>query len=90
MDRIFRDFPWVCVFIDDVTIKGMADDWEQLWDRTCLALVALAEAGFMVNLRKTKFLTQQAKLLGVQVQPAGYYLGSKCLKGWADLRIPTT
>lgn len=68
----------------------MLGDWEQLWERTCIALTALAKAGFMINLRKTKFLTQKTKLLGVQIQPAGYYLGNKCLKGWQDLAIPTT
>ena len=37
----------------------------------------LTELGFMVNLRKCKFLTADASILGLDLTAAGYTLGLK-------------
>ena len=53
------------VYIDDIIGKG----WEvhEVWELTKRILFALAKAGFMINMRKSKFLTLVAKIVGVQL-----------------------
>ena len=51
-------------FVDDVTLVGTCDRWKQLWDSTLRLLLVLTTAGFMVNLRKCKFLVPKAVVLG--------------------------
>lgn len=56
--------PAAKAFFDDVTIPGQKGDWRKLWDETILVLRALTSAGFMVGLKKCKFLVPQATVLG--------------------------
>ena len=77
-------------FIDDVTLHGRCAEWRNLWADTIKVMRLLVEAGFMINLRKCKFLVVQAVILGYQVRAAGYRLSDKFLGGWNELKIPTT
>jgi hypothetical protein len=53
-------------------VRGHLEDWEELWDRSLEVLKALAGAGFMLNLRKTKFLEPSTTILGMYVAKEGY------------------
>ena len=59
------------------------------WRDTLAVLRALARAGFMVNLRKCKFLTPNAAVLGLDLCKWGYTLGLKFLGNLQNARIPT-
>ena len=50
---------------------------------------ALTKAGFMINLRKCKFLAVQVELLGLQICEGSYRLGDKSLKKWLKLKLPS-
>ncbi len=43
-------------FFDDVTIPGLRALWRQLWEDTLKVMGALTGAGFMLGLKKCKFL----------------------------------
>ena len=47
------------------------------WGDTLKVLRTLTKLGFMVNLRKCKFLTADASILGLDLTVAGYTLGLK-------------
>ena len=49
----------------------------------------LALASFLINLGKTKFLVDEAPLLGVVIHCGCYCLGSKALKKLFVATIPT-
>ena len=49
------------------------------WEDTLKVLRTLTELGFMVNLRKCKFLTADASILGLDLTAAGYTLGLKIM-----------
>ena len=53
----------VVIYLDDIVIH--ADTVEEAWALTLEALRALASKGFMINIRKCKFLTDAAKIVGV-------------------------
>ena len=53
------------MYIDDIIGKG--NKVPAVWELTKRLLFALAEAGFMINMRKSKFLTPAAKIVGVQL-----------------------
>lgn len=72
MDRALAGHPRANAFVDDITIKGHVGDWKRLWDDSLAALTALANMGFMINLRKTKFLVPDITLLGLQVGGGAY------------------
>ena len=59
------------------------------WRDTLAVLRALARVGFMVNLRKCKFLTPNAAVLGLDLCKWGYTLGLKFLGNLQNARIPT-
>ena len=50
----------------------------------------MAAAGFMFNLRKCKFCTPRAVVLGRELLYYGYRLSSKFLASWVGLQIPRT
>ena len=52
----------VLVYINDILIFG--SDVREVWDRTLAVLRALTRQGFMINLRKCKFLTRFATIVG--------------------------
>ena len=82
MDQALLQFPHAVAFVDDLTVKGHSTDWESLWQRTLEVLFALAVKGFKFNLRKCKFLVEEASLLGLKVCKRVYSLGEKCLLTW--------
>jgi hypothetical protein len=88
MDRILAPVPGSCAFVDDITVKGHQGQWEELWERGKLAIGAMAKEGLMVNLKKTKFLVAEAKLLGMEILGGGYRLASKFMKGWQGVCVP--
>ena len=50
----------------------------------------LCKAGFMLNLRKCKFLVVAGKLLGFEISGEGYQLAGKFMSSWSDMQIPTS
>jgi hypothetical protein len=90
MDTLLAPHPGVLAFIDDITVTGDATCWEDLWERSMEVLKTLTSAGLMINLQKTKFLTLEADILGLHVVPGEYYLGEKCIAGWAHTKLPRT
>ena len=69
--------PGAKAFVDDVTLKGICERWEVLWRDMLQVLGVLVQAGFMINLRKCKFLVPEAVVLGYQVRNSGYRLVDK-------------
>lgn len=53
---------------------------EQLWARTLIVLRALTEAGFMINVRKSKLMVRRASIVGMQVEDGLYSPLDKPLK----------
>ena len=51
-------------FFDDVTVPGYRRNWQQLWRDTLEVIGALTGAGFMLGLKKCKFLVTQCVVLG--------------------------
>lgn len=86
MDTLVRDLPGVDVFLDDITVQG--DTWEQVWARTLRVLERLVGAGFLINLRKCRFLVTEFNLLGHRVSNRSVQLGDKFIAGWANVSIP--
>lgn len=64
-------------FLDDCNVRGRQANWEQCWRDTLAVLRTLSALGFMVNLRKCKFLTNNAAILGLDLDARGYALGAK-------------
>jgi hypothetical protein len=85
MDQAFLAHPRASAFVDDITIRGFVEDWKSLWVDSLAALKSLAAMGFMINLRKTKFMVRDVTLLGLHVGRGVYQLGEKCLKGWYNI-----
>ena len=52
-------------------------------------LRTLVRMGFMMNLRKCKFLTSKAAILGLELTERGFALGLKFLSNLHKVRIPT-
>jgi hypothetical protein len=50
----------------------------------------MADQGLMINLKKTKFLVAEAKLLGMEIMGGGYRLANKFMAGWEGVCIPET
>ena len=55
----------ILVYIDDILVTG--DDPREVWERTMDVLRALAKAGFMINIRKSKFCEPAAKIVGMHI-----------------------
>lgn len=72
MDDILSTFGHTAAFIDDIVVRGHMSGWESLWERSLEVLKALAGAGFMLNLRKTRFLERSTDILGLHVAQGGY------------------
>ena len=64
-------------FRDDCNVRGQKCRWRVCWEDTPKVLRTLTKLGFMVNLRKCKFLTADASILGLDLTAAGYTLGLK-------------
>ena len=73
-------------YLDDVTAHGTC--WKSVWSDTVKVLRVLTEAGFMVNLRKCKFLRGRVTVLGTSFFYYSFRLGDKSLKKWVDMRLP--
>ena len=54
----------VSAFLDDCNVKGQQSAWSKCWEYTLQVLKTLAEFGFMVDLHKCKFLTDNVVVLG--------------------------
>ena len=52
----------VVVYLDDIVIYGTQA--LQVWAETLIVLKRLTDAGFMINVKKCKFLVSQMKMLG--------------------------
>ena len=50
----------ILVYIDDIVLWGMLIEREEVWQRTLALIGALAAAGFMINIRKSKLMTKRA------------------------------
>lgn len=75
-------------YIDDVTAHGTT--WEQVWEDTLQVLKMLTSAGFMVNLRKCKFLRPRVTVLGCSFFDRGFQLGEKTMMKWTQVQLPKT
>jgi hypothetical protein len=66
MDDILSDsgVPRAKGFFDDVTIPGWLAEWRELWRNTLKVVRALTSAGFMLGLKKCKFLVKTCVVLG--------------------------
>ena len=73
-------------YLDDVTAHG--NDWRAVWQDTLRVLRVLTQAGFMVNLRKCKFLRGRVTVLGTSFFDYSYRLGDKTLKKWVSMQLP--
>lgn len=56
--------PKVKAFFDDVTVPGWLKEWMRLWTDTLHVMRALTGAGFMLGLKKCKFLVKTCVVLG--------------------------
>ena len=54
-------------FIDDCNVRGSLEHWQGCWEDTLQLLRTLARFGFMINLRKCKFLVTNAPILGLDL-----------------------
>ena len=52
----------VVINLDDIVIYGR--DAKLVWKETVLVLERLCAAGFMINVKKSKFLVSSMKMLG--------------------------
>jgi hypothetical protein len=77
-------------FFDDVQIPCLGGGWASNWSDVLGVLRALTQAGFMINLRKCKFMEARVELLGLEIFEGSYRIGEKSLRKWASLRIPRT
>ena len=59
------------IYIDDITLFG--DDLDELLENSRLVIERLTVAGFMMNLRKSKFGVTEGVILGHQWQSGGYF-----------------
>ena len=75
-------------FFDDVTIPGQQQQWQLLWEDTKKVMHALVKAGFMLGLKKCKFLVPEVVVLGYQLIPDGYRLATKFIRSWAEPKPP--
>ncbi len=73
-------------YLDDVTAHG--NEWGQVWLDTLRVLRVLTDAGFMVNLRKCKFLRPRVTVLGTTFFDHSFQLGDKTLKKWVGMQLP--
>ena len=54
------------VYLDDICLYG--SDPAKVWSECVLTMERLAKAGFMINIKKSKFLVGSLKLLGFKVE----------------------
>lgn len=54
------------MYIDDIVVHGV--EIQEVWEHTKAVLVELARAGFMINMRKCKFLVNRVKIVGQEVE----------------------
>ena len=76
------------MYIDDILVYG--HDIADVWYRTKEILSALVSKGFMINLRKCKFLTQVAEIVGQRVYAMMYKPIEKPLVKLFSGQPPTT
>ena len=60
------------VYIDNIAVYG--DDQTQVLDDTLEVMKLLADAGFMINLKKIQLVESTAKVLGHQWSQGGYWV----------------
>ena len=56
----------VVVYLDDIVIFG--NEKEVVWKNTLAVLKELVQAGFMINVNKCQFLTNNIDAVGFEVQ----------------------
>ena len=61
-----------------------------MWWHVLKVMVAAVDAGFMFNLRKCKFCTTSAVVLGQELLKYGYRVSHKFLASWVGLAVPRT
>ena len=54
------------MYIDDIVVQGK--NVPEVWSKTMAVLKALAKAGFMLNVRKCRFLVDRLTLVGHEVE----------------------
>ena len=59
------------VYLDDIAIFG--DEAEEVLANTAEAMLRLAKAGFMINLKKSHLCEESLKILGHRWQSGGYW-----------------
>ena len=60
----------MCCYLDDIVIYGR--DTKLVWKETVLVLERLCSAGFMINVKKSKFLVSSMKMLGHYIANNSY------------------
>lgn len=73
-------------FYDDVQIPGTC--WRRNWRDTVNTVKELAQAGFMLNLRKCAFLQPRVTMVGMEICAGSYRLAQKSLKRWVGATLP--
>jgi hypothetical protein len=61
----------VVVYLDNIAVYG--DGQTQVLDDTLEVMKRLADAGFMINLKKSQLVESTAKVLGHQWSQGGYW-----------------
>ena len=72
----------VVVYLDDIAVYG--DDQTQVLDDTLEVMKRLADAGFMINLKKSQLVESTAKVLGHQWSQGRYW--ARCTERIEALR----
>ena len=73
------------VYLDDIAVFG--DDRDQVLENTLEVMRRLAQAGFMINLKKSQLVDSAAKVLGHQWSQGGYW--APCTENIEALRHAT-
>ncbi|KAL1138082.1 hypothetical protein AAG570_009777 [Ranatra chinensis] len=69
MDAIFRDLPYVFVYIDDILVSSVDHTEHEVHLREVIR--RLAEQGLTLNLHKCLFGVHEVDLLGYRISPSG-------------------
>ena len=88
VDKVVKGIPNVCCFLDDIVIGGKTE--EEHLQSLELLLQALKEAGFKLNLKKSKFLAPSIPFLGHIISSKGIEVDSMKIKAVKEWPRPTS
>ena len=87
MDDLFRDLPWVKVFLDDILIAGRSP--EEHWNRVTEVLRRLKSAGIRLQREKCHFAVKELPYLGYIVSHEGLKTSPSKIKAIREAPRPT-